>query len=99
MTELVSLDAERTLRAKREAELARADVLAKCEAAIDAVGNDVAGFALIVWNGYGEMRTVYDASKGPIGPALLPTLASDALNRHVAVMLAKEEASGDSNSS
>lgn len=99
MTDLVSLDVERALRAEREAELARVDLMEKCEAAIDAVGNDVAGFALIVWNRDGEMRTVYDASKGPIGPALLPTLASDALNRHVAVMLAKEEASEDSNSS
>lgn len=99
MTDLVSLDVERALRAEREAELARVDLMEKCEAAVDAVGNDVAGFALIVWNRNGEMRTVYDASKGPIGPALLPTLASDALNRHVAVMLAKEEASEDSNSS
>lgn len=99
MTDLVSLDVERALRAERDAELARLDLLEKCEAAVDAVGNDVAGFALIVWNSKGEMRTVYDASKGPIGPALLPTLASDALNRHVAVMLAKEEASEDSNSS
>lgn len=99
MTDLVSLDVERALRAEREAELARVDLLEKCDAAIDAVGNDVAGFALIVWNRNGEMRTVYDASKGPIGPALLPTLASDALNRHVAVMLAKEDASEDSNSS
>ncbi|WP_024275839.1 hypothetical protein [Hyphomicrobium sp. 802] len=99
MTDLVDLDAERLLRAERDAELARAELLAKCEAAIEAVGNDVAGFALIVWNGNGEMRTVYDASKGPIGAALLPTLASDALNRHVAVMLAKDDAADDSSTS
>jgi hypothetical protein len=97
MTDLVNV--ERTLRAEREAELVRADLMAKCAAAVEAVGNDVAGFALIVWNGNGEMRTVYDASKGPIGPALLPTLVSDALNRHVAVMLTKDLAVDDSGAS
>lgn len=98
MPELINLELERTARAAREAELLRADLMAKCAAAIDAVGADVAGFALMVWNKEGEMRTVYDASNGPIGPALLPTLASDALNRHVAVMLAREDAADDSTS-
>jgi hypothetical protein len=31
------------------------------------------------------MRTAYDAERGPISYALMPTLVSDALNRHVAV--------------
>ncbi|HML28215.1 MAG TPA: hypothetical protein PKE16_05125 [Hyphomicrobium sp.] len=99
MIDLINLDAEKALRAEREAELARAELLAKCETAIEAVGSDVAGFALVVWNTKGEMRTVYDASSGPIGPALLPTLASDALNRHVAVMLAQDEAADGSSTS
>jgi hypothetical protein len=89
MPELINFESEKALRSEREAELLRTEMLAKCAAAIEAIG-DAAGFALVVWNKSGEMRTVYDASKGPIGPALLPTLASDALNRHVAVMLAKE---------
>lgn len=93
MPELIDLESEKTLREEREAERSRSDILAKCAAAIEAM--DVAGFALVVWNKSGEMRTVYDASNGPIGPALLPTLASDALNRHVAVMLAKESDTDD----
>ena len=99
MPELINLESERALRATREAELIRADLLAECATAIDSLGAEVAGFALVVWNKNGEMRTAYDASKGPIGPALLPTLASDALNRHVAVMLARDEAADDSSAS
>jgi hypothetical protein len=93
MPELIDLESEKVMRAEREAERLRSEVLAKCAAAIEAL--DIAGFALVVWNKSGEMRTVYDASNGPIGPALLPTLASDALNRHVAVMLAKENEADD----
>jgi hypothetical protein len=89
MPELIDLESEKAARADVAAERIRSDILAKCAAAIEAMGSDVAGFALVVWNKRGEMRTVYDASQGPIGPALLPTLASDALNRHVAVMLSK----------
>jgi hypothetical protein len=37
------------------------------------------------------MRSAYNAAQGPIGPALIPTLVADALNRHVAVMLARNE--------
>ncbi len=99
MPHLVDLNSERSLRAERESELLRADLLGKCAAAIDAMGDAVAGFALVVWDKNGEMRTAYDASKGPIGPALLPTLASDALNRHVAVMLARAEDIDDTGAS
>jgi hypothetical protein len=95
MPHLINLNKEKALRAEREAKLLREDFLAKCTAAIQEMGDDVAGFALVVWNGSGELRTAYDASKGPIGPALLPTLASDALNRHVAVMLARDDEADD----
>jgi hypothetical protein len=90
MPQVIDLESEKAMRAAQESELLRKDIISKCAATIEAMGGDVAGFALIVWNGSGEMRTVYDASKGPVGPALLPTLASDALNRHVAVMLARD---------
>ena len=55
-------------------------------------------FALVVWGKNGDMKTAYNAAEGPIGPALVPTLVSDALNRHVAVMLAKDEIGGDADS-
>jgi hypothetical protein len=43
------------------------------------------------------MRTAYNTTQGPIGPALIPTLVADALNRHVAVMLARDEPDADAN--
>jgi hypothetical protein len=70
----------------------RASLLARCRAAIDQVGDGIAGFAIVVWDRNGDLRSAYDTSLGPIGPALVPTLTADAFNRHVAVMLAAQKA-------
>jgi hypothetical protein len=75
---------------KVEARAMRASLFSRARAAIDQAGDDIAGFAIVVWDGKGDMRTAYDATRGIIGPALVPTLVSDALNRHVAVKLAEE---------
>jgi hypothetical protein len=76
-----------------DAKNVRESLFQRCRAACDQVGDDIAGFALVVWDKRGDMRTAYDAERGPIGPALVPTLVSDALNRHVAVKLAEERIS------
>lgn len=76
---------------KREAKDVREMLFARCRAAIDQMGDDIAGFALVVWDQRGDMRTAYDAERGPISFALVPTLVSDALNRHVAVKIAEQE--------
>lgn len=75
--------------------LARCAAPCSGDAALPAtkVGSGIAGFALVVWDERGDMRTAYDATRGPIGPALVPTLVSDALNRHVAVKLAVQSVS------
>ena len=71
-----------------EARALRAALFGRCRAAIDQVGDEIAGFALVVWDAQGNLRSAYDAERGPIAPALVPTLVADALNRHVAVMIA-----------
>ena len=73
---------------KEGARKSRAALFKSCRAAIDQMQDDIAGFALVVWDDEGNLRSSYDASRGPIRPPLVPTLAADALNRHVAVMLA-----------
>ncbi len=88
MPHLVKLASEKAARAEQQTNLLRDDLLAKFAAAVDTTDEGIAGYALVVWDKSGAMRTAYDASHGPIGPALVPTLAADALNRHVAVMLA-----------
>jgi hypothetical protein len=75
-----------------EAREIRASLFGRCRAAIDQMGDDIAGFAVVVWDRRGDLRSSYDTTHGPIGPALVPTLAADALNRHVAVMLAAQKA-------
>ena len=99
MSNLIKLVAEKSARVEREADLLREDLFARCTAAVDGLGDGVAGYALIVWGKDGDMRTAYNAAQGPIGPALVPTLAADALNRHVAVMLARDDDNDDAGTS
>ncbi len=99
MSNIIKLISEKAARSEREAELIREDLFSKCTAAVDGLGDGVAGYALIVWGKDGDMRTAYNAAQGPIGPALVPTLAADALNRHVAVMLARDDESDDAGES
>jgi hypothetical protein len=94
MPAIINLVSERQARASLDAQQLQEELLEKCRDAIDQLGG-VAGFALVVWGKNGEMRTAYNASQGPIGPALVPTLAADALNRHVAVVLAMNESGDD----
>jgi hypothetical protein len=90
MTAVVNLVSERQHRAAKDLAELREELLEKCCSAITELG-DVAGFALVVWDSRGEMKSAYNAAQGPIGPPLVPTLVADALNRHVAVMLARNE--------
>jgi hypothetical protein len=80
-------------RRMEEAKSVREGLFQRARAAVDQMGDDLAGFALVVWDRHGDMRTSYDTRIGPIRDALVPTLAADALNRHVAVMLATQEKS------
>jgi hypothetical protein len=79
-------------RRSKEAKNVREMLFTRCRAAVDQLGDDIAGFALVVWDREGNMRSAYDTTHGPIRAPLVPTLAADALNRHVAVMLAEERA-------
>jgi hypothetical protein len=91
----IKLVAERKARASLDAKLLREELFEKCRTAVEEV-DEIAGFAVVVWGKDGEMRTAYNAAQGPVGPALVPTLVADALNRHVAVMLAVNEKADDS---
>ncbi len=77
-------------RREKGAREMRQALFQRCRAAAEQVGDQIAGFAIVVWDERGDMRSAYDATRGPIGPALVPTLVSDALNRHVAVKMAEE---------
>lgn len=49
---------------------------------------DIAGYALVVWDRQGDAHSMV-CSGGPVGESLVPTYAHDALNRHVAVIIAQ----------
>lgn len=83
------LAAEREKRDAESAEQFGAMLIDSCRKALGELEGGAVGFALIVWGKTGDLHTVYHADEGPIGRALLPTLASDALNRHVAIEIAK----------
>ena len=76
-------------RKKAAAKETRRSLFERCRESCNQFGDDIAGFAIVVWDGRGELRSAYDTTRGPIASALVPTLVSDALNRHVAVMLSR----------
>jgi len=90
--ELIEIKGERESRQTAEAESLRGEMAAHCNSIIDELGNEISGYAFVVWDKSGHLRSMYNASHGPIGAALVPTLVSDALNRHVAVVLASQGA-------
>lgn len=51
----------------------------------------VAG-AFVVWDMRGAARTVYSTETGPFSFSMVPAFVHDALNRHVAVVIAQETA-------
>lgn len=59
----------------------------RCREALEQLNNDVSGFAIVIWDKKGNLHSAYDVEPGPVGLALMPTLVSDALNRHVAAAL------------
>jgi hypothetical protein len=73
-----------------EARETRRMLFVRCRTAIEEMGDDIAGFALVVWDKEGHLRSAYDTTRGPIRAPLMPTLVGDALNRHVAVCLVEE---------
>jgi hypothetical protein len=49
---------------------------------------NITGYAIVAWNDGGEIRSAIYSGGGPIGLGMIPTLAHDALNRHVALEMA-----------
>jgi hypothetical protein len=83
-----SLTAVANTRRQDEARQFRARLFAQCRKIVDELGDDASGFAMVVWDRCGELRSAYDTGQGPLRPAIIPTLAGDALNRHVALDMA-----------
>jgi hypothetical protein len=52
-------------------------------------GQYVAG-AFVVWDMRGAARTVYSTEHGPFAHSMVPAFVHDALNRHLAVVIAQE---------
>jgi hypothetical protein len=75
-------------RKRNDARDARRSLFYACREIADQLGDDIAGFALVAWNREGDLRSALDAGEGPIREALVPTLAGDALNRHVILNMA-----------
>jgi len=73
---------------RQKARDVKAELFGQCRSIVDQLGDDVSGFALVVWDRQGELRSAYCAGYGPLRPALIPTLVGDALNRHVTLGMA-----------
>ena len=75
-------------RRHQEARDVRSALFEQCKSVLAQLGDEVSGFALVVWDRQGDLRSAYDTGYGPLRPALIPTLVGDALNRHVTLDMA-----------
>lgn len=75
----LSVAAERDETAAREF---RRRLFVSCRELLADIGGELAGYAIVAWSPDGALRSVYEIHGGPIGAPLVPTLVSDALNRH-----------------
>jgi hypothetical protein len=91
MTAPVRLEQIKNKERQEGARATRRHLFERCRAAADQMGDDIAGFALVVWDQEGYLRSAYEAIRGPIRAPPVPTLAADALNRHLAVAIAEEQ--------
>ena len=85
---LVSLKLVANNQRQKKARNVRQELFGQCRSIVDQLGDDVSGFALVVWDREGELRSAYYTGNGPLRPALIPTLVGDALNRHVTLGMA-----------
>jgi hypothetical protein len=84
MSEAVAFRTVVNERRREEARDLRRSLFRDCRLVCDELGETASGYALVVWTRDGDLRSVYNVGPGPIGAALVPTLVSDALNRHIA---------------
>ena len=83
---VVKLSLVRNKRIKASVKFVKDELSASVKKSIEAVGDDLAGFALVVWSKIdGEPYVSYNADTGPIGPGMLVPFVSDALARRVTV--------------
>lgn len=78
-------------RKRSEAKSARQSLFEACKTLIELIGDDFSGFAIVAWSRDGALHTAYQPGSGPIRADLIPTLAGDALNRHVTLDMAEAE--------
>ena len=81
--DVVVLSKVATSRNQEQADQCVGELLEDCRTVAESLGSDVSGYAVVIWGKNGELRSAYNTGRGPIRPALVPTLVSDALNRHV----------------
>jgi hypothetical protein len=66
-------------------------ILGRCvRSALQEHGTKLAGFALVSWDMRGAVVSSFLADSGPVARSLMPTFVHDALNRHLAVSMAKD---------
>lgn len=67
------------------------DVMRKSiEHAIEDMGSELGGFAIVTWSMGGRCHTSYNANYGLVHRGMVPAMTSDALQRHIIVDMVDE---------
>lgn len=86
MGKIVKLQNDKERRSRQVAKILRGTVRTVIAGDVPA---DLAGFALVAWNGRGEAVSAHYTDTGPVSSGLMPAYVHDALNRMIALELAQ----------
>lgn len=73
--------------AKDRARAVRRELFKVLRMSLRSQGDDLAGFAMVLWDRRGEPDSNFLTKAGPIGRAMMPNYVKDALERHVTMNL------------
>jgi hypothetical protein len=84
---IVKLSVIRNQRKAAEAKSIRSDLFASARNITRDIGDDIGGFALIVWRRNGEACSAINNCYGPLRGRSLPSFCRDAISTHVTLDL------------
>jgi hypothetical protein len=89
---VVRLSVVRNERKAAEVKHMRRDMHTAVRSTCRALGDDLSGYALVSWTRGGEVHTNINEGYGPFGWGSLPGQCHDAINRHIAIVIANPDA-------
>lgn len=80
---------------KERADKIRSVVEQAVQKALEDMGVELGGFALVVWSMGGRCYSCYECNTGLVYRGIVPSLVHDALQRHITIDMVREDTGSD----